>query len=65
MATINIKKLGKKEIMLGKAMEGALKKWIHKRRQKEIAQEMLQLIEEGINLGGIKIKSRGELYDGM
>lgn len=55
--------LGKKKGMLGKAIEDALKRWLHEKKQKEIAQEMLQLMEEGINLGGLKIKSRGELYD--
>lgn len=58
-----IKKIGKRKRALGKAIEDVLKREIYEKRQKEIAQEMLQLMEKGINLGGLKIKSRGELYD--
>ena len=40
-----------------------MKRWIHEKRQKDIAKEMLELMEQGINLGGLKIKSQDELYD--
>ena len=55
--------LGKRKRALGKATQEALIRWIHEKRQKDIAKEMLQLMEQGINLGGLKIKSRDELYD--
>lgn len=56
-------KLGRKKGALGKAIEEALKKWLYEKRQEKIAQEMIALMEEGIEMGRIKIKSRDELYD--
>lgn len=56
-------KLGERKGALGKAVEAALKEWLHEEEQKKIGEEMIALMEEGIDLGGIKIKSRAELYD--
>lgn len=56
-------KMGEHKGVLGKAIEEALRQWIHERRQKQISQEMLELMDEGIDMGGIRIQSRGDLYD--
>lgn len=55
--------IGQRKGALGKAIEEALKQWLHEKRQKQIAKEMIELMEEGIAMGKIKIKSRSELYE--
>ena len=56
-------KIGQKKGALGKAIEEALKQWIYQKKQKQISEEMIALMEKGIAMGKIKIKSRGELYE--
>ena len=54
---------GKKKGVLGKAIESALKHWLYEKRQKQIAQEMTELMEKGVGtLKGWKF-NRAELYD--
>lgn len=55
--------IGQRKGALGKAIEEAIKQWLHEKKQKQIAKEMIELMEEGIAMGKIKIKSRGELYE--
>ena len=56
-------KIGHQKGALGKAIEEALKQWIYQKKQKQISEEMIALMEKGIAMGKIKIKSRGELYE--
>lgn len=48
---------------LGKAIEEALKKWVHEKEQRDIAKRQIKLMEKGFDMGRILIKSRDELYD--
>ena len=56
-------KIGQRKGDLGKAVEEALKQWLYDKRQKQIAEEMLKLMETGIEMGKINIRSRDELYE--
>lgn len=58
-----LKRIGKRKGALGKAVEEALKKWLYEKRQEQISKEMIELMEKGILMGKIKIKSRSELYE--
>lgn len=56
-------KLGTEKGVLGKALDEAMKKWAEEKRQNEIAQRQLKLLEKGFHLGYGKRKiSREELY---
>ena len=56
-------KLGTGKGKLGKAVEEAIKKWMHDQRQKEIAERQIKLMEKGMySLKGWKFK-RDEVYD--
>lgn len=58
-----IKKLGGGKGVLGKAIEEAMKKWIHDDEQSEIAQRQLKLMQKGLySLKGWKFR-RDEIYD--
>ena len=48
---------------LGKAVSEALREWADERNQKEIAREMMSMMNKGIDMGKIKYKNRSELYD--
>jgi hypothetical protein len=48
---------------LGKAITEAMKKTIKEDKQKNAVEELKALMEKGFKLGGIKIKSRDEIYD--
>ena len=53
----------KKKGYLGKAITEAMKYWIYEKRQKEISERQLKLIERGFNFGGKLYKSRDDLYE--
>lgn len=56
-------KLGTDKGMLGKAVEDAMKKWVHEQKQKEIAQRASKMMEKGLySLKGWKF-NRDEIYD--
>ena len=56
-------KIGQHKGALGRAIEEALQSWLHDKEQEQIAQEMLELMEEGVGtLGKWKFK-REDLYD--
>ena len=56
-------KLGQGKGMLGKAIEEAIKKWVEKKRQIDIAERQLKIMKSGLySLKGFKFK-RDELYD--
>ncbi|KXA96405.1 hypothetical protein AKJ37_05330 [candidate division MSBL1 archaeon SCGC-AAA259I09] len=47
---------------LGKAATEAMRLWIRKKRQKEISEEALELMEEGFEMGERLYAERGDLY---
>lgn len=55
--------LGKQKGTLGKAFDEAMKKWVHEKTQKEIAERQLQLLRNGFAMGKILYKKRSELYE--
>lgn len=48
---------------LGSAINEAMQKWIHEKRQDEIAQRQIKLLEKGFEMGSLNYKHRGELHD--
>ena len=57
------KKLGQGKGVLGKAVEDAIKKWVHDERQKEIAKRGMEMMNKGLyTLKGWKF-NRDEIYD--
>ncbi len=55
--------MGEGKGILGKAVEAALKQWIHEQRQEKIAQEMKEITRKGLySLKGWKF-NRAEIYD--
>ena len=57
------KKLGQGKGVLGKAVEDAIKKWVHDERQRQIADEMMKMMDKGLySLKGWKF-NRDEIYD--
>lgn len=57
------KTLGEGKGVLGKAVEEALQKWMHDKRQRKIAAEMKEMMDKGLySLKGWKF-NRDEIYD--
>lgn len=57
------KEIGVGKGKLGNAVEEALEKWVYEKRQKEIAQRAMELMNKGLySLKGWKF-NRDELYD--
>ena len=57
------KEIGVGKGKLGNAVEEALEKWVYEKRQKEIAQRAMELMNKGMySLKGWKF-NRDELYD--
>ena len=55
--------LGEGKGKLGKAIEEAMKKWVHEQKQMEIAERQMKLMEKGLyTLKGWKF-NRDEIYD--
>ena len=54
---------GKSKGVLGKATTNAIKSWLENQKQEKIAEEALKLMKKGFNMGGMKIKSREEIYE--
>lgn len=48
---------------LGKAITEAINKWVDEKRQKEIAERQIKLMEKGFDLGGVTYKHRSELHE--
>ena len=46
-----------------KAPEEAIISWIKEKKQDDIANEMLEIMETGLKMGKIKIKAREELHE--
>ncbi|MFI5419627.1 MAG: hypothetical protein ACHQ1H_01525 [Nitrososphaerales archaeon] len=54
---------GKKKGYLGRALTDAMENWTREKEQTDSVVATLQLLDEGINLGGLKYKNRDELHD--
>jgi predicted transcriptional regulator len=54
---------GKKKGYLGKALTDAMKVWTKEREQTDNVAATLRLLEEGVNMGITKQKSRDELHE--
>lgn len=52
----------RKKGYLGKAITEAMQKWIDEKKQKDIAEEELKVIEEGFYMGKLLVKKRAEFY---
>jgi len=57
------KTYGKSKGTLGKAVAEALEKWLKEKKQENLAKEAIAIMENGFNMGKIKIKKRSELYE--
>lgn len=53
----------RKKGYLGKAITEAMQKWIDEKKQKEIAEEELKVLERGFEMGRLRIKTRAEIYE--
>jgi hypothetical protein len=54
---------GKKKGYLGKAMTEAMEKWTGEKEKSDSVAYTLAMLEEGIDLGGLKYKHRDELHE--
>jgi hypothetical protein len=54
---------GKKKGYLGKAMTEAMDKWTRDKEQSDTVAAALRLLDQGLDLGGIKYRHRDELHD--
>lgn len=54
---------GRKKGYLGKALTDAMKSWTKEKEQKDTVAATLRLLDEGVDLGGIRYKNRDELHD--
>ena len=54
---------GLKKGQLGKAVNEALMKWVEERRQKQMSEELRNMMKKGFKMGKILYKSREELYE--
>jgi len=55
--------IGEGKGTLGRAVEEALTSWIKQKNQVEIADEMINMMENGFDMGRVKIKKREELHE--
>ncbi len=54
---------GKKKGYLGKALTEAMEKWTKDKEESDAAAAVLRLLDEGVDLGGIKYTHRDELHE--
>jgi len=54
---------GRRKGFLGKALTEAMREWEKKKIETDNVARAMQLLEKGINMGGIKYKSRDELHE--
>lgn len=54
---------GTKKGSLGHAINEAMQKWIYEKKQENIAEEALTLLEKGFKFGKRLYKERSELYE--
>jgi predicted transcriptional regulator len=54
---------GKKKGYLGRALTEAMDRWTRDKEQSDSVAAALQLLDEGLDLGGLKYKHRDELHE--
>ena len=54
---------GKKKGYLGKALTDAMEKWTKDREQTDTVAAALSLLDQGIDMGGVRYKHRDELHE--
>ncbi len=54
---------GTKKGSLGEAITEAMQKWIYEKKQEKIAEEALNMLEQGFKFGKRLYKDRSELYE--
>ncbi|MGI0078583.1 MAG: hypothetical protein ACRECH_03070 [Nitrososphaerales archaeon] len=54
---------GRKKGYLGKAVTEAMERWTKEREQRDTVAAALNLLDEGVDLGGVKYKRRDELHE--
>ena len=54
---------GKKKGYLGKALTDAMERWTKEREQTDSVAATIRLLDEGINLGGVRLRHRTELHE--
>lgn len=54
---------GEKKGYLGKAIAEAMQRWIDEKKQEEIAERELKLLEKGFNFGKKLYEARDELHE--
>jgi hypothetical protein len=56
-------KHGKKKGFLGRALTEAMQRWADEEEGAEVVAQTLRLLEEGLDLGGMKYSRRQELHE--
>jgi len=54
---------GRKKGYLGKALTEAMDKWTKDKEKNDAVAAALRLLDQGVDLGGIKYRHRDELYE--
>lgn len=54
---------GKKKGHLGKALTDAMEKWTKEKEETDTTASVLSILDQGLNLGGVKYRYRDELHD--
>ncbi len=54
---------GKKKGYLGKALTEAMEKWTEEKQETDAVAATLSLLDQGMDLGGVKYKHRDELHE--
>lgn len=54
---------GKKKGYLGKALTEAMDRWTKDKEQSDSVAAALRLLDQGVDLGGLKYKHRDELHE--
>lgn len=54
---------GKKKGYLGKALTEAMEKWTEEKQETDTVAGTLNLLDRGIDLGGVKYRHRDELHE--
>lgn len=55
---------GKKKGYLGRALSEAMERWADEEEGAEAVAETLRLLDEGVDLGGLRYSRREELHEG-
>jgi hypothetical protein len=56
-------KHGKKKGYIGKALSEAMARWVEEEEGRDAVAQTLRLLEDGVDLGGIRYSRREELHE--